>query len=188
MRFNVRKSVGPLALSFVCVLLNLWALAGIAKAYNNGECGDVINGWARHFTDLDESEETRSLRLDATGSLVESITPNGDSRAVLLTLLYFESAHAARYIMQDRCSDGPRGEKECDSGRAVGPWQLHFSEDVRGDHFAQGRRALGRFRHHQRLCGGSLEGAFAGYAMGHGCQWAGAAERVAKYRQIVKRL
>lgn len=169
--------------SFACVLCE----PTTARAYNNGEVLDVLQGWAPHVTDLEEDPGPRVTRLREFSETIERASPNGNSRAVLLTLAFFESG-AARYILEDRCFDGPRGEAECDHGRAVGPWQLHGSDDIRDNLEAQARRAVGRFRHHQKRCGGSLEGAFAGYATGGSCEWSGAAQRVAKYRSIVRRL
>lgn len=101
---------------------------------------------------------------------------------------FLERVHAGRCL-----------PTECDRGLAISPWQLHrsrwFPEPVwRGlagveyvptaDAAGAALRVLGAG---YRACG-SLEGAFAQAARGAGCQWVGAARRVALVRLVEARL
>lgn len=182
MKFKTKN--GPLVLLLVWLGLVLVAHRGLA---GEGSVARQLFATARHVSDLDEPEDSRAERLDRFARVIEDNARSAESRAVLLTLNHFEAA-SARYVLENRCSDGPRGEAECDHGRAVGPWQLHGSHDLALDLDAQARRAVGRWRHHKARCGGTIEGAFAGYARGEACTWSGAAERAAKFRTIVRRL
>lgn len=86
-----------------------------------------------HFTDKDEPEDARKPRLRRIARAMDEATTkdgwvNWEARRALVTIARGES-HLARYVYEHRCSEGPRKEEECDSGRAVGIFQLHANKD-----------------------------------------------------------
>lgn len=148
-----------------------------------------------HVTDRDEPEEKRSRRLREIADAIDSATEDRLERAVLLTLVRYESG-AAAYVHEGRCSDGPRGERECDHGRAVGHWQLHASErypEIPDSIEEQARIAVTLWRGARSRCRGSvtddIAGAFAAYGTGGKCAPVAWAQHRADYaRRLAGRL
>lgn len=146
----------------------------------------IVFGWPRGPGDEEEPDLEREKRLRDFAAIVDATTPNVHSRAALLVLASGESL-LSRYVMENRCSDGPRGPKECDSGRATGPYQLHNAKDLAEDLLAQSQKAAALWRYHRRRCG-TVKGAFGGYATGSACSFALAEKRAKRWRSYVSRL
>lgn len=127
-----------------------------------------------HYTDKDEEERARWERLLDLSEVITGATERPLRQAVLVILAWHES-RLARYVYEDRCSDGPAGELECDQGRARGPFQLQDSENytVPGDHAEQAKRAIGVWLFGLRRCRkavkDALAGAFSSYGSGGHC-------------------
>lgn len=149
----------------------------------------VLSSFPVHYTDKDEDSDKRAARLLELQTAVDSATRNYEERAALLTLLKYESGTAA-YVQEGRCSDGPRGKFECDSGRAKGPWQLHG--EVPDDLSEQAALAIKLWRAARLRCSKVVpnehEGAFSGYATGGKCGWGGAPRRVTTMLQLWRKL
>lgn len=80
-------------------------------------------GWAPWHLD---SAETREQRMGLYRPVAEAVcraTRDPVERAFLAVQADAET-HLARYVLEDRCHDGPVGAR-CDQGRARGPWQVH---------------------------------------------------------------
>jgi hypothetical protein len=78
-----------------------------------------------------ESPEERALRLQPVAAEIWDASvnrPSGYSRAqwaAVMGALSWHETRLAKYVHAARCSDGPRGERECDSGKALGLFQVH---------------------------------------------------------------
>lgn len=147
------------------------------------------------WTDRDASAEERVALLEPVAEAIAAVARTPEDAAALTALAWHES-RLARYVVEGRCSDGPRGAR-CDNGRARTPWQVHswcraaFSvaepESLRAGaecalrhlHWAAHRCAL------QSL--DVVQGMFSGYRSGS-CAWSPAKERVATYRRVLRRL
>jgi hypothetical protein len=144
----------------------------------------------RHFTDKDEPDEEREARLAALASVIEGATKNRTERAALIVIAWHET-HFARYVHEGRCSDGPRGKYECDSGRARGLFQIHNARgfDVPADDAGQAALALRLFRSHYERCRHFMPdpmiGAFAAYGSGGMCAPTRWAERRATHTKYI---
>lgn len=156
----------------------------------------VLEAFPPHVTDADEPPEERSARLRSLSAGIDAATTDRLGRAVLAVLAWRET-RLARYVHEDRCSDGPRGEHECDGGRARGPWQIHDApgHTVPADDAGQARLAWRLWSSAYRRCGRVLPerdriaGAFQSYGTGGMCapsQWARA--RAAHVRRVWWRL
>lgn len=69
---------------------------------------------------LTRTERTELYRPSAEA--VCSVTEDDRLRAVLMAIASDET-HLARYVLEDRCKDGPPGMR-CDDGQAIGAWQV----------------------------------------------------------------
>ena len=135
-----------------------------------------------HYTDHGEPESLRDHRRNELANAVDKATKRKSERALLLSVGWFESRFAG-YVLAYKCSDGPGKEKECDKGKASGPWQLHQAPSY--DLEADARVALDRLRAAKRYCKqDTWEAALSLYATGKSCTWKGAAERVALMQKI----
>lgn len=73
-----------------------------------------------------QDAEPRDVRAQLYSSVVRAVCEVGKTpreRARLAVQAYAETK-LSRYVLEDRCSDGPPGAR-CDRGHAVGPWQVH---------------------------------------------------------------
>lgn len=178
-----------LAASFVLTALAVTCASEEALAGDETPTQRVLASFPVHVTDRDEDPESRKRRLRTIADAIDAGASAPRDRAALLTLVRFES-HAARYVHEGRCFDGPRGKLECDAGRATGHWQLHGV--VPSDLESQARRAAELWRGGLQRCEGSssdrMAGAFAAYATGGKCGFAGAEKRAAYLRSILGRL
>lgn len=165
------------------------AIVGLTEAHGSESACEapthcVLMRMRQHVTDAHETVEQTAARLLPVARGIDEATDDIPERAALIALGRHES-HFAGYVLDGRCSDGPRGKHECDEGRAVGPWQIWRlpQREVPQDATGQARMALGLLRGFRRSCG-SLEGAFSMYARGGLCTWAGASARVQTARTV----
>lgn len=118
-----------------------------------------------HYTDRDESGETREARLRTIASAIHGASRDPEMQAALITEAVHESGLAA-YVTEGRCEDGPRGAR-CDTGQARGPWQVWqwcAAHDMAGEAKCAARMlAFGRRRCHD------WSHAFGSYATGGRC-------------------
>lgn len=170
----------------MCAIVATMVFVSLRGLAHNPNVSRIVFDWPPHALDVDEPEDQRAERLERFASTISNAATDRESRSALLVLTLYES-RAARYVVENRCADGPRGLLECDEGRAVGPWQLHKAHHLKHDLDAQARRAAALWRYHRRRCG-SIEGAFAGYATGGSCSWSEAALRAAKFHNYLRRL
>jgi hypothetical protein len=156
------------------------------------ECSDlwptlkVLMSFPVHVTDRNEDKGERIHRLAQIAKAIDAASESTRDRAALLTLARFES-NLARYVEQSRCSDGPRGPLECDSGRATGLWQIHG--EVPADLAGQAALAIRIWRFGLTRCGGAAKddftGAFASYGSGGKCAPSGQSAKRAEYMRGV---
>lgn len=106
-----------------------------------------------------------------------------DREAAVLESIALHESHLARYVLENRCSEGPPGER-CDNGRARGAWQLHRAACKEAWTLPWGSEKSLRVEAHcvlslyyygQHRCH-SARGAYGIYA-GASCSWSGAASR-----------
>lgn len=147
-----------------------------------------------HVTDLDEPEADRLARLSLIADAIDAATDDQLVRAALVVLAWHET-RLARYVHEERCSDGPRGARECDSGRARGLWQIHDAPEWSVPDSIEAQAALAArlwrgYRHRCRIDSrDDIAGAFVGYGTGGKCaptKWA--AKRAAHTRAVSGRL
>jgi hypothetical protein len=139
--------------------------------------------------DVSESIEQRRVLYTDVAAAICASTENRKARVFLLAQSYAETKWA-RYVLEDRCQDGPEGER-CDEGRATGPWQIHrycrkawSTQRSRVTRFAAGARCALRGYHaglHRCRC---LEGAFAAQRGRGRCRARWARRRVALMRRL----
>jgi hypothetical protein len=73
---------------------------------------------------LDHADRAGRIELyTPVAASICRVARNDTERAWLATQAYAETK-LARYVLEERCQDGPPGER-CDAGRAIGPWQAH---------------------------------------------------------------
>jgi len=168
--------------------------AGLTEAAEQDPTLQALESFPRHETDASEDETKHFQRLRDIAAAINLATEDTTERAALAVLAKRESGLAA-YVYEDRCSDGPRKQYECDRGRARGVWQLHANRDnpeISGDVYDQAKIAVKLWRGHRYRCAGSsqdqLAGAFAGYATGKACSWGGAASRASETRRVAAKL
>lgn len=186
---------GASLLCLVCMTISWLAFSCIREqeAYageGKSRTREVIAGWPVHVTDAGENAAVREERLTAIARAIDLATSDMTERAALLTLVRNESG-AAAYVYEGRCSDGPRGQRECDSGRATGVWQIHG--EVPDSVVEQAELALSIWRSHRTRCrkvlADELVGAFAGYGTGGKCApEAWAVRRAEETRRVARRL
>ena len=88
----------------------------------------ILAAWAllpTWYGDRHESTDTRDAHRLPVATAICRATTDAKERKFLATQAYSETT-LARYVIDDRCSDGPVGAR-CDEGRATGPWQVHRS-------------------------------------------------------------
>ena len=161
-----------------------------------------------------ETEEERLLRLTTISTAIASAAAEatcegapaeagcqpiyaGNTRelAFLLVSQAYHETRFARHVHEGRCRTNIG---ECDSGRAIGLWQLQAGahlpksrwQTLAGSYFDATRRsaieaarALGRGLNYCR----STRGAIALYATGRKCDWPGAEGRYKSYRNLLER-
>lgn len=149
----------------------------------------VLKETKKHETDKHISDNEWSKQLLPIARAIDLVARNNQERAALVTLGEFESKFA-RYVLENRCSDGPRKEKECDSGRAKGPWQQWSfpTRKVPDDINIQADMAIRLLRGFYTKCGYTWEGAFSGYATGGKCDWKNAKGREKRFYQILYKI
>jgi len=178
-----------LALVTIAAALSSLALAGLAHGTGGGVVS-VLNSQPTHWSDRGADPASVTASRTDLARAIDSATEDNQERAALTTLAIHES-RLALYVLEGRCSDGPKGA--CDNGRAFGPWQLHATRDVPIIPAALGEQAviaLKRWRSHRKRClAHGPAGAFTGYGTGGWCgpaKWA--RERVATLAQVEARL
>lgn len=175
----------------------------------------LLLAFPRHGLDRAEPEPERRARLGAvamaTASAVDAATCTGsaadvyctpewagsreDLAAMLVMLAELESG-LAKHVQEGRCRVKLG---ECDSGRAVSPWQVQRTRRT-SDRVWQLMRTgdgpglrIAALRAASAVSGGlarckSVDGAVAAYARGGGCSWKPAEKRVAYYRRLRAKL
>lgn len=195
MNLSFPHSWRPVAvlLAFQAALVAL-ALSGLARADEPvSPTLRVLLSAPRHVSDLEEDDGQREERLKEIAAAIDTATPHAHERALLLAQGKHES-HWAAYIHHDgpRCREGHGGR--CDGGQSWSLWQLKYTDRSGGVERAA-RIAIRRLRGHARRCGyttlasdEAVRAAISGYAVGNGCSWSGADERVVTWRSVVARL
>lgn len=191
-RVRTSDPVATLVLFSVWLFVLLLALFGASQAHASGASTTlaVLESFPVHVTDAEEPEEKRSRRLREIATAIDAATDRPTERAALLTIVRFESG-AAAYVHEDRCADGPRGKLECDSGQAVGHWQLHG--EVPSELGAQASKAVALWRFGLSRCRRAhpdpIAGAFQSFGTGGKCSpSAWSKKRADTMRRIVERL
>ncbi len=152
----------------------------------------ALQAMPAHFTDADE--ENRGGRLFEIARAIDAATDDRVERAALLTLGRYESGWA-RYVLEGRCHEGPRGRHECDSGNSTGAFQLrpnaNFPEvppDLAGQAVMALRLWRGARVHCRRVVSDEFAGAFSMYGSGNSCGHSWAKARAGHLRRIAGRL
>lgn len=154
-------------------------------------------------------EGTPGSPASASGETCTRIWPDSQkSLAMLLVTQAILETHLSAEIHHNRC----RLEiGECDSRwyyapqtktrvyvqRSFSPWQIKLFEDIPQEDWAEIREgvpgtqaaawhAARRLSSGYRSCG-SIDGAISRYAMGNGCKWAGAKERLELYQALMSK-
>lgn len=166
-----------LTLCAVVLSTALISLAGLAHGAGESPTLRALRAIPVHTMDIKEEEpqEHRDKRLRVIAEAIDEAANEPLVRAALIVLARRESGLAA-YVYENRCEDGPRGEAECDSGKATGPFQLHTNrnhpeipESIRKQ--AEIAASLWRFgrKRCRRVVNDELAGAFASYGSGGKC-------------------
>lgn len=137
------------------------------------------------------AHERETLVRPVAVAIVEA-TESKTERAFLVAQAWHETRFA-RYVLEDRCKDGPDGA-QCDEGRAAGPWQVHkwCSAAWEGEpieRYAAGAKcALRMWRHGVARCKGLPNGGFAAQSGGifGSCESDRWARRVRTMRRVVE--
>jgi hypothetical protein len=130
-----------------------------------------------------ESPEERALRLQPVAAEIWDASvnrPSGYSRAQWAAVnqaLAWHETRLAKYVHMARCDTGPRGKRECDSGKALGLFQVHRAacrpawavEPGSHDELRESAKCAARLlRYAHNRCVSraptALQGAFSGYA------------------------
>lgn len=195
MNLSFPHSWRPVAvlLAFQAGLVAL-ALSGLARADEPvSPTLRVLLSVPRHVSDLEEDDGQREERLKEIAAAIDAATPHAHERALLLAKGKHETWWAS-YIHYDlpRCSEGHGGR--CDNGESWSPWQLKYT-DRQGGVDRAAKLAIAELRRKARACGfrslnttRAVRAAISGYAVGNGCSWSGADERVATWREYLARL
>ena len=164
-----------LALCAIAALLSTLALSGLARGDGGGVLS-VLRNEPTHWSDRKADPGLVDSARVELANAIDGATLDTSERAALAILAIHES-RLALYVLEGRCSDGPRGA--CDHLLAVGPFQLHATSDVPvipGSMAEQATIALRRWRGHRKRCAAhGTAGAFMGYGSGFRCtpmQWA----------------
>lgn len=141
--------------------------------------------------DAGETLAQRTALLRPVAAAIVEVSQGDRTRAARLVALGYAETRWARYVLEDRCSEGPVGAR-CDEGRARGPWQVWRwckASDLVGQ--AQcALRALGgaELRCRRNYPNSPHAAAFAGYATGSLCAFRGVYARVSATHQIEGKL
>jgi len=153
---------------------------------------------SQYVGDRLETPEQRSALYRPVAEAIAEVSRT-DAEASLLVALAYHESRLARFVIEGRCADGPRGQR-CDGGKARGVFQLHQSacpeawvlEDGSTESMrAEARCAIRLLRWNAARGKGRapsrLHAAFAGYAA-RDWNWSGAAKRVATALRIERTL
>ena len=157
----------------------------------------ILAAWAllpTWYGDRHESAETRDAHRLPVAEAICRATTDAKERRFLAAQAYAETT-LAKYVIEDRCSDGPVGAR-CDQGRATGLWQIHPNQNecsrrawdrslpASERHLAGAQCALANWRYGVARCKTDA-GGFASQAGGIPmCNAAWARRRVALMRKI----
>lgn len=139
--------------------------------------------------------ESPEARAELYRPVMEAIAEEAkdEKQAALLLAQAIEDTHLARYVLESRCMDGPRGAR-CDNGRSRGPFQVGtWCRDdgvrvgLRLEAHCALRAAWGGIARCREQALTPWHGAFAGLAA-RDCHWAPAAHRVDTMRRILRGL
>lgn len=125
---------------------------------------------APYHADADEGDSARAALLAPVASAIVEATGDRTERAFLVAQAWHETKYA-RYVLEDRCADGPVGAR-CDGGRATGPWQVHrwcsaaWTGTPAERYIGGARCALRMWRHGLARCKGARAGGFAAQSGG----------------------
>lgn len=142
------------------------------------------------YQDTTETPAERATLVRPVAVAICQVAPTWPKRLYLMAQTYAET-HLARYVLEERCQDGPKGAR-CDEGLARGPWQNHRAscraawdpKVTRLERYVGGARcALRLYVAGLRRCG-TLEGAFYSNSGKIGCRAKWARRRV----ELVARL
>lgn len=147
----------------------------------------VILALPAWYQDAGESPDARIELLRPVAQVIAIASEGEPTRAAAMIAAGYHESRFARYVVEGRCSDGPRGAR-CDDGRATSPWQVWAVACPGAHSFPAGSRhsleaaascadrllrgGYGRCR--GRHPGGDWAGMFAAYAGGARCDagWA----------------
>lgn len=143
--------------------------------------------------DKNDPPDTRIALYAPYAQAIADTAKNERETAVLMSIAWHES-HLARYILENRCSEGPVGER-CDNGRARNflqihrvacpdAWKLPWGSDESLRLEAQCAISLYHFGEHRCR---SASGAYGIYA-GTSCAWSGSVSRHALSERLQRRL
>jgi hypothetical protein len=132
--------------------------------------------------DRSDSVESRVELYQPIAEAISNVAKTPEETAALLSMAENET-HFARYVLEDRCSDGPRGQR-CDHGHARGPWQVHSW--CRGGLEQQAHCALQLLNSGYSRCGEGWYGAFTGTRGTKSCSWPPAFKRVHTMRIVLE--
>jgi hypothetical protein len=159
----------------------------------------------QYVADRSDTPEARAALYRPTAQAIAEVSNGNRVKAAALIALAYEESRFARYVLEGRCKDGPKGSR-CDwnyltrSPRARGPWQLWSwctdawrHPDGSIESLRSGARCASRLLAgaKQRCLGrhpaGDWAGAYSGYRNG-ACTWAPAAGRARRMAAIEARL
>ena len=167
----------------------------------------LLLGLPRHVTDLDEPYESRAGRLAVTAVAIADVTDGDIARAARVVALGDVESHFARYVMNGRCQDGPKGSR-CDpnhrgEAQSIGPWQqrrracpaawaapMGSVEQLRAQAKCADRLLRGAMRYCGKRAPSPEAASFAGYRSWD-CAWRGGPKRAEvslRYRARLSRL
>ena len=140
----------------------------------------------------------RSMTLDERREMLRPVAEsiarkagNNLRKAALLSTQSFEDTGLARYVIEGRCQDGPRGAR-CDDGRSYGPYQVAVrycpDRDLDGQADCALRAAWGGVARCRDHALSPVHAWFVGLAgSGVPCNWPEADRRVRTYRMVLAR-
>jgi hypothetical protein len=141
------------------------------------------------YGDRGETEEQRRELYRPTMAAIVEASNGKETHAALLLAQAIEETRLARYVLENRCADGPVGAR-CDNGRSRGAFQVG-RWCVANDSTGEARCALraawyGASRCKERSLT-PWHGAFAGLGA-RDCSWPSADHRVATMKRILRGL
>jgi hypothetical protein len=143
------------------------------------------------WVDRGESPEARRELFRPVAEAIDAEAKTPRQKAFLIAQ-GFEDTKFARYVIEDRCLDGPKGQR-CDEGRSHGPFGVSVKYCPSKDFRVQAHCALkAAWGGAQRCKDHSLSPPHAWFVgtagMGRSCAWPGADRRVATFQRILARL